>query len=269
MAALDGVLRQVWSHGLRIAYRMEGEGPPAVLLHGFFGDHRVWRRQFELADSYTVVAWDTPGCGGSSVPPADFRIADYADCLAGFIEALGLERPHILGNSFGGTLAVALAVQYPSIPRSLVLADTYAGWSGSFTQEVVARRLSNSLPDLELPTERVAAKWIPSFLTPSAPSSLMEEIGVITSEFNRDGMRVMIQALAEADLREVLPGVEMPTLLIWGDEDARSPLSVAADLHARISGSRLVVIKGAGHLSHVEAPERFNAEVRDFIRSAS
>lgn len=268
MSALDGVRRHVWSHGLQITYRMEGEGPPVVLLHGFFGDHRVWRRQFELAESFTVVAWDAPGCGGSSVPPADFRIADYADCLAGFIEALGLERPHILGNSFGGTLALALAAQYPSVPRSLVLADTYAGWSGSFTRQVVAQRLSNSLPDLELPAERVAAKWIPGFLTASAPSSLIAEIGAITAAFNRDGMRAMIQSLAEADLRKVLPGLKIPTLLIWGDKDVRSPLSVAAELHARIFGSRLVVINGAGHLSHVEAPERFNAEVRDFIRSA-
>ena len=77
----------------------------------------------------------------------------------------------------------------------------------------------------------------------------------------------MIHALAEANLRDVLSDITMPTLLIWGDKDVRSPLSVGDDLRARISRSRLVVIESAGHLSHVEAAERFNAEVRGFLRA--
>jgi pimeloyl-ACP methyl ester carboxylesterase len=253
--------------GLRIAYQTEGQGPHVVFLHGFFGDHRVWRRQFELGDEYTVVAWDAPGCGGSSVPPPTFRMPEYAGALAKFIETLGLERPHVVGNSFGGTLALELAVRHPAIPRSLVPTDSYAGWSGSFPAEVVAQRLSQSLSDLELPGEQVVARWIPGFVTTSAPRSAIDELRAIIPDFNPDGMRVMIRALAEADLRDGLPRIAVPTLLIWGDEDVRSPLTVAQDLRARIPGSRLVVIHGAGHLSHVEAAERFNAEVRTFLRS--
>ncbi len=255
--------------GLRIAYRREGEGSPVVFLHGFFGDHRVWRHQLELADEFTVVAWDAPGCGGSSVPPQSFRMPEYSDALATFIQALGLGRPHVVGNSFGGTLALELAARHPSIPRSLVPADGYAGWSGSFPAEIVAERLSQSLPDLELPPEQVVAKWIAGFVTTSAPPSVIDELGAIISDFDPHGMRVMIRALAEADLREALSRIAVPTLLIWGEEDVRSPLSVARDLHSRIPGSRLVAIAGAGHLSHVEAPERFNAEVRTFLRSVS
>jgi pimeloyl-ACP methyl ester carboxylesterase len=253
--------------GLEIAYQREGEGQPVLLLHGFFGDHRVWRRQFELADEYTVVAWDAPGCGASSIPPRTYRMADYADSLAIFIGALGLGRPHIVGNSFGGTLALQLCVRRPAIPRSLVPADTYAGWSGSFPAEVVAQRLSQSLPDLKLPPDEVVARWMPGFLTSSAPRSLREELAAIISDFNPEGMEVMIHALAEADLREVLPGIRVPTLLIWGDHDVRSPMAVAEDLNALIPGSRLVAIEGAGHLSHVEAADRFNDELRSFLRS--
>src|SRR5204863_666816 len=92
--------------GLRIAYRRAGQGPPLVLLHGFVGDSREWRRQIEgLSDEFTVVAWDAPGAGGSSDPPDAFRLADYADCLAAFIDTLGLSRPHVAGVSFGGALA--------------------------------------------------------------------------------------------------------------------------------------------------------------------
>lgn len=251
--------------GLRIAYRREGHGPPIVFLHGFFGDHRVWRPQRELADEYTLVAWDAPGCGGSSVPPPTFSMDDYADTLAAFIEALGLDHPNLVGNSFGATLALTLAIRHPSVPRSLVPADGYAGWSGSFPPEVVAQRLSQSLPDLELPLERVVAKWVPGFVTDAAPASVTGELASIIADFDPDGMRVMIRALAEADLREGLSTLAAPTLLVWGEQDVRSPLTVADDLHSRIAGSQLVVIPGVGHLSHFEAPDRFNAEVRSFL----
>lgn len=251
--------------GLHIAFRTDGHGPPVLLLHGFFGDHRVWRPQRELADAYTVVAWDTPGCGGSSMPPPGFRMDDYADTLAAFIGALDLDRPHVVGNSFGATLALDLAIRHPAVPGRLVAADGYAGWSGSFPPDVVARRLSQSLPDLELPPEEVVAKWMPGFVTDAAPASVTEELGAIIADFDPAGMRVMIQALAEADLRASLPMISAPTLLMWGEQDVRSPLTVADDLHARIPKSRLVVIPGAGHLSQMEAPDRFNAELRRFL----
>ncbi len=74
MGAGGDPVQQVEVDGLRIAYRREGLGAPVIFLHGFFGDHRVWRCQLELADEYTVVAWDAPGCGGSSVPPPTFGI---------------------------------------------------------------------------------------------------------------------------------------------------------------------------------------------------
>ena len=237
-----------------------------VLLHGFFGDARVWRRQFELADDYRVIAWDAPGCGGSSRPPETFRIADYADALAGFIRALDTERPHLVGNSFGGALALALEARYPGTARSLVLVGAYAGWSGSFAADVVAARLANSLPDLELRGDEVARRWLPGFVTPSASGGLVEELAEIIADFDPDGMRPMILALAEADLREALSVISAPTLLVWGEQDQRSSLEVAADLAQRISGSELVVLPGAGHLPQIEAAGRFNMELRSFLR---
>src|SRR5579859_2943466 len=253
--------------GLRIAYERDGSGWPIVFLHGFFGDHRVWRRQRELADQYTFVAWDARGCGPSSMPPDGFRMPDYADLLAEFIDRLDLGRPHLVGNSFGGTLALQLASRHPEVPRSVVGIGTYAGWSGSFDPEVVAQRLAASMPDLDLPPEEVAAKWVTGFVTPEAAEPIKHEWRSIIADFKPNGMRAMIQALAEADLRQELRHLNVPILLIWGARDVRSPITVAQDLHAQLEGSRLVVLEGAGHLAQVEAAERLNAELRSFFRS--
>ncbi len=87
------------------------------------------------------------------------------------------------------------------------------------------------------------------------------------SEFHPAGYRAWAYAFAEADLRDVLPHIDVPTLLLYGDADQRSPLNVAEDLHAKIPASRLVVLPGVGHLSNMEAADQFNAEVRNFLRS--
>jgi pimeloyl-ACP methyl ester carboxylesterase len=89
-------------------------------LHGGFGfDSRSWRRQLDaLSDAFTVVAWDMPGCGRSSDPPETFGAFDFADCLTAFIPVLGLERPHLLGLSFGSALALELYRWHPSILRT-------------------------------------------------------------------------------------------------------------------------------------------------------
>jgi pimeloyl-ACP methyl ester carboxylesterase len=85
-------LHHVQVNGLRIAYERAGHGPPLVLLHGFFGDSRVWRAQLDdLSDEFTVIAWDTPGCGQSADPPDTFRMRQYAECLAAFIQVWGAE----------------------------------------------------------------------------------------------------------------------------------------------------------------------------------
>src|SRR6266852_466474 len=262
---------QIEVEGIRIAYRRTGDGPPLVLLHGFFADSRVWRRQIgDLSDEFDLIAWDTPGCGRSSDLPNTFRMPDYARCLSAFIEALQLERPHVLGLSFGSTLALELYRQQPQVCRALVLASAYAGWSGSLSAEVVEQRLQKTILDLDLPPAAVVNVYnVPGLLTESASQALVDENAAIMSDFHPAGMKAMTHALAEADLRAMLPLIDVPTLLLYGDKDVRSPLKVGQDLHSQIPGSRLVVLPGVGHLSNVEAPDRFNAEVRKFLRSVT
>jgi len=255
--------------GLRIAYERVGQGPPLVLLHGYVGDGRsTWRRQIdELSDELTVVAWDAPGMGRSSDPPESFRLPDYADCLAGFVDALGLGRTHVAGLSFGGGLALELYRRHPTIPASLVLAGAYAGWAGSLPPEVVEERLRQVLQLADLPPDRFVRAVIPTMFSASASAEIVGGFAANVSELHPSGLRAMARSFAEADLRDVLPHIDVPTLLLYGDEDVRAPLSVAEDLLAAIPTSKLVVLPGVGHVSSVEAADRFNAEVRRFLRS--
>jgi pimeloyl-ACP methyl ester carboxylesterase len=104
---------------------------------------------------------------------------------------------------------------------------------------------------------------------PTAPAELVEEAVAIMLEVRPAGMRPMVQSFAEADLCEVLPRIRVPTLLLYGDADRRSPVDVVArELHDQIPGSRLVVLAEVGHQLDMEAADRFNAEVREFLRSA-
>lgn len=129
--------------GLRIAYERTGSGPLLVLLHGGVGDGpATWRHQLdELSDRFTVVAWDAPGAGGSADPPPSFRLPDYADVMARFVEALSLDRPHVVGLSVGGGLALQLYDRHPAFPRTLILAGAYTGWAGSLPPDEVEHRL--------------------------------------------------------------------------------------------------------------------------------
>ena len=263
-AGLDGV--EVG--GLHVAFRRAGAGPPLVLLHGAPGDSRAWHPQLDgLADEFTVIAWDAPGHGGSSDPPESWRLPDYADCLAGMINGLGLERPHVLGLSFGGALALQLFGRHPRLPASLVLASAYAGWAGSLPAEVVEERLQRVLRDSEREPEPVAREFATTLFDDNTPPQLVEELVAIMAEFHPVGWRTVSRGLAESDLRALLPRVDVPTLLLYGDADKRSPLAVARDLKAALPGAPLVIIPGVGHMTNLEAPERFNREVREFLRS--
>ena len=260
---------RVEAGGLTIAYERRGDGPPLVLLHGGMNDHREWSRQLDgLSDGFALVAWDAPGCGASSDPPETFRMADYAECLVGLLEALELDRPHVLGLSWGSTLALELYRRRPEIPRSLVLTAAYAGWAGSLLPEEIAERLERLLEQIDRPAREWVREHVPTLLTERAPAEMAAELEAIMADSRTAGLRPMLHAMAEADLRDVLLTISVPTLLLYGEEDARSPGDVAERMHAAIPGSTLVVLPGVGHQANVEAPEAFNDAVRAFLRTA-
>ena len=239
-----------------------------MLLHGAMADSRDWHHQLDgLADDFTVVAWDAPGSGGSFDPPGNFGLEGYADSLAAFIDRLGLDTPHVMGLSFGSVLALELFRRYPSLVRSLVLLSAYAGWAGSLGREEAERRREWGRTVADLSPRQVAADFATTLFTSDVPPEVVQAYLEVMTEFRPVGVRAMANALADADLREILPSIDVPTLLVHGAVDRRAPLTVAEELHARIPGSKLVVVPGSGHMVTLEAPERVNDEVRSFLRT--
>ena len=256
----------VRANSLEIAYRRAGDGPPLVLVHGAGEDGRVWQPQLEgLSDELTVVAWDEPGAGSSADVPARFGLADYAACLADLIEALALRPAHVGGLSWGGTVVLELHRQRPDLVATLILADTYAGWKGSLPTEEVRARVAGVQRMLDAPPEEFDPT-LPGLFAGEPPDEFAGLLDAIAADVRPQSIGKQLAIMAQTDLTGTLGEIAVPTLLIWGEDDARSPLSVAREFERSIAGSELVVIPGSGHVSNLEAPDAFSRAVRDFCR---
>ena len=260
-------MEAVRANGIEVAYERAGEGPPLVLVHGAAEDGRVWRPQLEaLADEFTVVAWDEPGAGRSGDPPPGFGLAEFAGCLAAVIDDVGLGPAHVGGLSWGGTVAQELYRRHADRVATLILADTYAGWKGSLSKAELRIRVAGVERMLAAPPDEFNPGF-PGLFAGDPPAEfgpLLEEIAADVRPHNlRDQLRVM----AKTDQRDLLPKITVPTLLIWGERDARSPLRVAHEFERAIPHADLVVIPGAGHVSNLEDPVAFNGAIREFCRA--
>jgi pimeloyl-ACP methyl ester carboxylesterase len=254
--------------GRRVTYEQAGDGPNLVLLHGAVTDLRSWGDVVNLlATAFRVTAFDAPGCGGSDDPESSWGMDDYADSVAGFLGELQLGPAHLVGHSWGSSLALATHLRHPGVARSLVLAGAYAGWSGSLTPDAVAQRLGfahqvadqlesgpgwdpTSMPGLF--SDRISA---------ASRARLLETMRAIRAS----GTRTMATALATCDLRPALGEVTVPTLLLAGERDERSSVAVAETLRAAIPGSTLSVLPGLGHEMFAEDPRACCDAVRSFL----
>jgi pimeloyl-ACP methyl ester carboxylesterase len=261
----DAELSSIPVDGRPIAYRATGQGEVIVFLHGFLCDSRCWKRQLAgLSDQFRTIAWDAPGAGSSFDPPEAFTTLDYAHCLVGFLDALEITSAHMVGLSWGGILAQELYRFAPHRVGRLVLADTYAGWKGSLPEAAWKERLEACLRDSTGPADALIARLMPGMFTDGAPEQLRAELAAIASEFHPVGFRAMSKSSAETDTRDLLPKIDVPTLLLWGDDDRRSPMPIAEQLHSAIPNAELAIIPNAGHVSNMEQPDAFNAHVRRF-----
>ncbi|WP_203337581.1 alpha/beta fold hydrolase [Nocardioides limicola] len=254
--------------GLDIAYQRAGTGPPVALAHGFVGDGRsTWGSQIDaLAEEFSVIAWDAPGAGESSDPPEGFGMDDYAACFAAFLQELRIERAHLVGLSFGAALVLCTFRRHRGLASSLALLSGYAGWRGSLGPEAAGERLARSLELSAMPPDEFADAMVPSMFSPSVTPQVRATFRDSVRRFRPVGFRAMARASVE-DQSQMLPEIDVPTLLLYADHDVRAPVAVGEAIHAEVAGSELVVLRGPGHVSSVEAPHDVTRELRRFLRS--
>jgi pimeloyl-ACP methyl ester carboxylesterase len=149
-----------------------------------------------------------------------------------------------------------------------MLVDTYAGWKGSLPEKEVRARVEGVLQAVAAPAAEFDPT-LPGLFAGAPPAEFVPLLREIAADVRPESLEHAVSVMAEADQRDLLSRITVPTLLIWGELDARSPLSVARQFEQAIPDSRLIVIPGAGHVSNLEQPERFNEAVREFCRRHS
>src|SRR5262245_20603633 len=228
-----------------------------MLLHGIGSNSRSWRRQLAaLSTDFRVIAWDAPGYGQSSGPPATSEpsMQFYADQLRRMMDFLGLKSIFLLGHSTGGVIAQEFYRRYPDYVRALILADTrYVGAETGLDERLKSIR--------SLTAAQLAAERAPKLLSRNAPLDLVREVVSIMSEVRPAGYEFAAIALAKSDTRDAIRNLRVPTLLIWGAEDEITP--VWDELPP---GAKVEIIRAAGHLCYIEQPERFNQIVKEFLQ---
>lgn len=268
----------------RVCYRLAGQGPRLLLLHGMAGSAETWKHVMPaLAARYTVLAPDLLGQGRSDAPPAEFSLASHADMLRDLMDELGWERATVVGQSLGGGVAMQLAYQFPERCERLVLVG-----SGGFGRSVTFYLRLLSVPGFEsiFPLfcgeglqhtgERVA-QWLARAGVPATPSG--QEIWRSYSSLVDAGRRraffrslrevVDFKGQAISAIGRLASGEHLPTLVVWGAKDPFIPVEHAFVAREMIPGSRLEIFEEAGHYPHCEAPGRFVALLVDFIETTT
>ncbi|MEU3793660.1 alpha/beta fold hydrolase [Streptomyces fructofermentans] len=272
-------LRHRTVHGYRRAYRMAGEGPALVLVHGIGDSSATWAELVpRLARTHTVVAPDLLGHGASDKPRADYSVAAYANGLRDLLSTLGIERATLLGHSLGGGVAMQFAYQFPERTERLVLVS-----AGGVGREVNPVLRAVSLPGahlalsaLRLPGMALQARmfahltrWLDTDLGQDA-AELLTLVDALPDETSRSAFIRTLRAVVDwrgqvvTMLDRCYLTAGMPTLLIWGDRDSVVPVRHAYGAHEAMPGSRLEIFEGAGHFPFHSDAARFASLVEEF-----
>jgi pimeloyl-ACP methyl ester carboxylesterase len=255
---------------LKIYYEALGEGAPLLLLHGW-GTDSSSLRSIMLEASQRVLATpsissegpgcrayalDFPGFGFSERPASAWDVGQYARFVAHFLQAVSLPAVDLLGHSFGGRVAIKLAAQRPELVRRLVLVDS----AGIRPRRTPAYYFKVGLAKTSRRLGSLAARVLPD----NAVSRLAERQG--SRDYRQAGaMRQTFVKVVNEDLRDHLPRIQCPTLIIWGELDPETPLADAHQMHRLIPGSRLAVIPKAGHFPFLEKPAEFGQALFPFL----
>ena len=253
--------------GGQIYYETLGSGPAVVLIHGGFGDRRMWDEQFRaLAASYRVVRYDHRGFGRSPAPQAAYSpVADLNLLLA----HLGIDRASLIGNSLGGTLALDYALKHPERVAKLVVVASGAGGYPVPPEDIErVRAIFRAAEEQGLPT--ALELWLNHPMlsaTHSYPAARERIRQMVTDNGAVFHLRHWPSEPMQPPAFERLREIRQPTLVIVGDHDTPLVRQMGAATAAGIQGARLVTMENADHLPQMEKPEEFNRLAQDFLSS--
>lgn len=249
---------------------LEGTGTPVVFVHGHLASSATWEDVLRpAAAGHPAIAVDLPGSGASDRPwPYDYSVGGQARALAAFLDARGIPRAILVGNSLGGATVMKVAVDQPERVAALVVVAPATPHAPMIWPIRLMRRRGLGEIGLALASRRMAAYGLRHFLF-GDPSR-------VTAHVVDDAWRPLAvpgtrRAALHAIRTDPAPFVGLeerirqPTLIVWGSRDRLLPPAEAERLHARIAGSRVVLLPGAGHLPQREQPEALARVVAEFV----
>jgi len=270
-------LRTLMLHGDRVAYLDEGAGDVLLLIHGIGGSTDCWRGVVhKLASRYRVIAGDLLGHGQSDKPRGDYSLGAFAVWLRDFLDALDIREATVIGHSFGGGVALQFAHQHKEYCRRLVLIS-----SGGLGPDLGPLLRMMSLPGAELVLPLIAsppAVQVGKVLRKRALSSgrgvtryseTLKGLAALSNRHSRAAFLRTLRSVVDHRGQAVCAlnrlRTELPTMIIFGDQDRCIPVAHAHSAHNAIPGSVLHVIAGVGHQPQVQCPDTVARLVGDFI----
>lgn len=254
-------------YGITINYRLEGpdEGEVVMLSHSLASTMGMWEDQIaSLTDAgFRVLGYDSRGHGLSDVPAGPYNIEMLALDAVALIDALGIEKVHFCGLSMGGMVGQLLGSKYQDRLSSLILSSTSAYMPPPHLWNERIESVRNG------GMQAVADAAIDRWFTGIGKNKMSEKVGKVKNlilETSPLGFCACCEAIRDMDLRGIIAGIKIPTLVIVGSLDPGTPVSAAQFIYERIPSSRLEVIKDAAHFVNVERSEEFNDLILNFLK---
>ncbi len=240
---------------LATEFEDDGSGPVILMLHGWKDSLGTFDELVPLLPGHRIIRLDMPGFGGSDAPPSAWGVGEYSEFVKAFTEKLSISPEVIVGHSFGGRVAIKGVGSGVLKPKKLVLIAA-AG---------LARR--NTLKNHILAGFAKAGRAVTSIPPLSFWQNALRRklYGALGSDYFAAGsLKEIFKKVVSEDLSEYAAKIAIPTLLIWGRDDASTPLSQAERIHELIECSQLDVVMNAGHFVHKEKPANVATAIKSF-----